>query len=68
MLRTALERVKAGANVKQFQMFDLHVRLGLSVAETARAVGGTIAAVYMAKSRVGRLLRKETAALTTGAD
>jgi RNA polymerase sigma-70 factor (ECF subfamily) len=59
VLRTALERVKARVSVKQFQLFDLHVRQGLSVAETARAVGTTLAAVCMAKSRVGRLLRRE---------
>ena len=68
VLRTALERVKARVSVKQFQMFDLHVRQGLSVPETARAVGSTMAAVYMAKSRVGRLFKKETAALAAVGD
>ena len=63
MLRTALERVKARVSVKQFQMFDLHARQGLSVAETARAVASTMASVYMAKSRVGRLVRREIARL-----
>jgi len=63
VLRTALERVKASVSVKQFQMFDLHVRQGLSVAETARALGSTMASVYMAKSRVGRLVRREIARL-----
>jgi RNA polymerase sigma-70 factor (ECF subfamily) len=58
-LRTALEQVKSLVTVKQFQMFDLHVRKGLSVAETARSVGTSKAAVYMAKSRVGRLLKRE---------
>jgi RNA polymerase sigma-70 factor (ECF subfamily) len=65
VLRTALERVKAQVGVKQFQMFDLHARKGLSVAETARALGTTRAAVYMAKSRVGRLVRQEVKKLTT---
>jgi RNA polymerase sigma-70 factor (ECF subfamily) len=59
VLRRALERVKARVSVKQFQMFDLHARQGLSVIETARAVGTTMTAVYMAKSRVGRLFRRE---------
>jgi len=66
MLHTALERVKARVSVKQFQMFDLHVGQGLSAAETARALGSTKAAVYMAKSRVGRLLKREIRALNTG--
>jgi len=65
VLRTALERVKAQVGVKQFQMFDLHARKGLSVAETAHALGTTRAAVYMAKSRVGRLVRHEVKKLTT---
>jgi RNA polymerase sigma-70 factor (ECF subfamily) len=65
LLRTAMERVKAQVGVKQFQIFDLHARKGLSVAETARALGTTRAAVYMAKSRVGRLVRKQVKKLTT---
>jgi len=59
VLRTALERVKARVSVKQFQIFDLHVRQGLSVTETARAVGTSMASVYMAKSRVQRLFKQE---------
>jgi RNA polymerase sigma-70 factor (ECF subfamily) len=59
VLRTALERVKAQVGVKQFQMFDLHANKGLTVAEAAHALGTTKAAVYMAKSRVGRLLKRE---------
>jgi RNA polymerase sigma-70 factor (ECF subfamily) len=59
IMRTALERVKAKVSVKQFQMFDLHARQGLSVKETARALGASVAAVYMAASRVRRLLKAE---------
>ena len=59
VLRTALDQVKSQVTVKQFQMFDLHVRKGLSVADTAQALGTTKAAVYMAKSRVGRLLKRQ---------
>ena len=61
VLRTALDRVIAQVSVKQFQMFDLHARQGLSVSETARATGSSVAAVYMAKSRVARLLKREVA-------
>jgi len=63
VLRSALERVKAQVSVKQFQMFELHVRQGLSVADTAKAMGATRAAVYMAKSRVGRVLKREVKVL-----
>ena len=67
-LRIALDRVKAQVSVKQFQMFDLHTIQGLSVSETARALGTSMAAVYMAKSRVGRLLRREAAKLRSKVD
>jgi RNA polymerase sigma-70 factor (ECF subfamily) len=59
VLRTAMERVKAQVGVKGFQLFDLHARKGLSVAETADALRTSRAAVYVAKSRVGRLLKRE---------
>ncbi len=54
LMRTALERVKAKVSVKQFQMFDLHARQGLSVRETARALGASVAGGYMASSRVSK--------------
>lgn len=60
---TALERVKRKVSRRQYQLFDLHVFQGLSVHDTARAAGTTVAAVYMAKSRVGRLVAKEVKAL-----
>jgi RNA polymerase sigma factor (sigma-70 family) len=61
--RTALERVKAASSVKQFQMFDLHELQGISVGETAQALGVSRAAVYMACSRLKRLLRREIKSL-----
>jgi RNA polymerase sigma-70 factor (ECF subfamily) len=64
VLRVALEKVKAQVSVKQFQMYELHVRQGLSVGDTARAVGRTKAAVYMATTRVGRVLKREIKVLT----
>jgi RNA polymerase sigma factor (sigma-70 family) len=63
LARTALERVKARASVKQFQMFDLHSLQGLSVGDTARALGTSLAAVYMATSRLKRALKTEVAEL-----
>ena len=56
---SALARVKQQVSARQFQLFDLHVLQGLSVRIAARAAGTTMAAVYMAKSRVGRLVRRE---------
>jgi len=63
--QTALARVKRQVSARQFQLFDLHVLQGLPVREAAQAAGATIAAVYMAKSRVGRLVRRELERLKT---
>lgn len=54
----ALARVKRQVSARQFQLFDLHVLQGMSVRDAAQAAGASVAAVYMAKSRVGRLLKK----------
>jgi RNA polymerase sigma factor (sigma-70 family) len=59
LLRTALTAVKVKATAKQFQIFDLHVLQGLTVRQTAQTVGSTVPGVYMAKSRVARLLKHE---------
>ncbi|MBI4325468.1 MAG: sigma-70 family RNA polymerase sigma factor [Chloroflexi bacterium] len=55
----ALARIKRRVSARQFQLFDLHVLQGLSVRAAARAAGTTMAAVYMAKSRVARLVCRE---------
>lgn len=55
----ALERVKQQVSGRQFQMYDLHVLQALPVRETARALGVSVASVYMAKYRVGKCLRRE---------
>ncbi len=63
LMNAALERVKREVSPRQFQMFDLHVRQELSVAETARTLQASVASVYMAKHRVARLVKKELARL-----
>lgn len=59
LTEAALTRVKEKVSGPQFQLFDLHVLQGLSPAATAKAAGTSIAAVYMAKSRIGRALKRE---------
>jgi len=59
----AIERVKGRVSARQFQLFELHVLQGLGVRDAAKAAGVTMAAVYMANSRVGRLLKREIKAL-----
>lgn len=57
--QSALAVVKRRAGARQFQLFDLHVIQGLPVRDAAKAAGATTAAVFMAKSRVARMVRKE---------
>ncbi|HEY5912104.1 MAG TPA: sigma-70 family RNA polymerase sigma factor [Verrucomicrobiae bacterium] len=58
-MAVALERVKQQVSVKQYQIFDLSVLQGASCSETARTIGVSMASVYMAKYRVGSLLKTE---------
>lgn len=59
----ALERVKAKVSPRQFQIFDCYVMKGWGVKKTAEALGINAAQVYLAKHRVGNLVRKEIQAL-----
>ena len=58
LLAAALEQVKRQVSPKQYQMFDLHVLQNLSVQHAAHTLQVSTASVYMAKHRVGRLLKK----------
>lgn len=58
-MAVALERVKRQVSVQQYQIFDLNVLQDVSASETARLMRVSAASVYMAKYRVGSLLRKE---------
>jgi RNA polymerase sigma-70 factor (ECF subfamily) len=66
VLRAALERVKQTVNPAHYEMYHLYVVQGLSPRETARALGASTAAVYLAKHRVGALLKKEVKRLERG--
>lgn len=69
VLAMALARVKADANPKDCQMFELHVLRGLAPREVARTFGVSTARVYLAKHRLGPLVRKRVAELeSTGID
>jgi RNA polymerase sigma-70 factor (ECF subfamily) len=58
-MAVALERVKQQVSVQQYQIFDLNVLQGVSASDTARVMGVSAASVYMAKYRVGALVKKE---------
>ncbi len=54
----ALARVKAQADLKQWQIFDLYVLKEWSVQDVAKALGVSAGRVYLAKHRISALLRK----------
>jgi RNA polymerase sigma factor (sigma-70 family) len=59
LLNAATARVKAQVSPKQFQAFELYVRREWPVTKVARTLGMSAASVYLAKHRVGSLLKKE---------
>ena len=59
LLSAALEAVKSQVSDKQFQLFDLYVLQEWPVGEVAATLRVSTAQVYLAKHRVGRLLKKE---------
>ncbi len=59
----ALERVKTKVSPRQFQIFDCYVMKGWGVKKTAEVLGVNVAQVYLAKHRVGALVKKEVQAL-----
>jgi DNA-directed RNA polymerase specialized sigma24 family protein len=55
----AFDRVLLSVNPAHYEMFHLHVVQGLTARETAHALDTTRAAVYLAKRRVGTLVKAE---------
>jgi RNA polymerase sigma-70 factor (ECF subfamily) len=66
VLEAATARVKAHVRAKQFQLFELSVLGGWPARKVARTLGVSIASVYLARHRVGSLLRKELRRLNSG--
>jgi RNA polymerase sigma factor (sigma-70 family) len=59
----ALERVKSRVSPRQFQIFDCYVLKNWGVKKTSEALGINAAQVYLAKHRVGALVKKEVQGL-----
>ncbi len=59
VLAEALERVKRQVRPEQYQIFDLYALRGMAVSEVAKLLAVSVARVYLAKHRVGKLVRKE---------
>ena len=63
LMANAIERVKMKVELEQYQMFDLYVLKQWPVSQVAEVLRVRAGSVYMAKFRVGKLLKKEIAAL-----
>ena len=61
VMKAAIERVKMKVSPQQFQIFDYNVLRGMSALEVRNKLGVSIAQVYLAKHRVGGVLKKEVA-------
>ena len=59
----AIERVKKQVSPKQFQIFDAYVIKGWDADKVKSELGVTSSQVYLAKHRVGGLVKKEIAKL-----
>ena len=65
LLEVAMGRVRRHVHPKQFQMFDLYVTQQWPMESVTSTLAVSPAQVYMAKLRVGRMIRSEIRALET---
>ena len=59
----ALEKVKAQVSPKQYQIFDCYVIREWEAEKVQEQLGVSMSQVYLAKHRVGKILKKELAKL-----
>lgn len=67
LLDRAIARVKTQVSPKQFQIFDCYVIKDWSVGKVMSELGVSLAQVYLAKHRVGKVLKQEVIALERSA-
>ena len=65
LVDAAMDRVKRKVNSKDYQIFDLYVVKGWAVSDITGTLGVSLHQVYQARTRVGKLLKKEVAYLET---
>jgi RNA polymerase sigma-70 factor (ECF subfamily) len=63
LVTNATERVKLKVDPEQYQMFDLYVIKHWPVSQVAKTLRVRTGSVYLARHRIGKLLKKEIAAL-----
>jgi RNA polymerase sigma factor (sigma-70 family) len=66
LLEVALQRVRQRVSALQYQMYACYVLQGREPAEVSRLLGVTVGQLYLAKHRVGGLVRKEVQRLEEG--
>ncbi len=59
LMKAALERVKMLVSPKQYQIFHCNVILGMSPTEIKKKLNVSAAQVYLAKHRIGAVLKRE---------
>jgi RNA polymerase sigma factor (sigma-70 family) len=59
LVEAAMARVRKLASPKQYQIFDCHVIKNWPVQRVAKTLGVSAAQVYLAKHRVGAMVKKE---------
>jgi RNA polymerase sigma factor (sigma-70 family) len=67
LFEAAISRVKKKVEPKQFQIFDCYVRKEWPAQKVAERLGVNVGQVYLARHRVGALLKKEIKALERSA-
>jgi RNA polymerase sigma factor (sigma-70 family) len=67
LVEAAIARVKRKIEPKQFQIFDCYVRKEWPAQKVAARLGVSVGQVYLARHRVGALLKKEVRALEKSA-
>ena len=63
LLERAIARVKTQVSPKQFQIFDCYVVKDWGVSKVMQELDVSMAQVYLAKHRVGKLLKHELSSL-----
>lgn len=65
LMDAALDRVKKQVNPRQYQIFDLYVIKDWPATKVAKTLGVSMTQVYLAKHRIGSLVKQELKRLET---
>ena len=63
LLEASIVRVKKRVSAKQYQMFNLYVMMQWPMDQVKKTLGVSAAQVYMAKMRIGRMIKSEVRTL-----